>query len=129
MASDALDTARSVLDALQAAVASREARHLVDLFAEPAVLIGAGGDGRDGEGLRRYLTAVASQPESLRWEWREIIPFYEGEGVVAFASFGNIVMSGGAAERRAPIRATVLAVETRYGWRLKHFHGSIPSDF
>jgi hypothetical protein len=29
-------------------------------------------------------------------------------------------------EMRAPIRVTVLAVETPDGWRLRQFHGSIP---
>jgi hypothetical protein len=33
------------------------------------VLIGSAGDGRDTDGVRAYLTAVATQPESLRWDW------------------------------------------------------------
>lgn len=121
--------AKSVLGALQAAVDSRDARQLIELFVEPAVLIGSAGDGRDTDGVRAYLTAVVSQPESLRWDWDTVILFHEAPEVLGFAAFGDIVVSDGHNERRAPIRATVVAVRGESAWQLKHFHGSIPSDF
>ena len=120
---------RAILEAIQSAVDARDPDALVDLFDEPAVLIGAAGDGRDRDGLLPYLTAVATQPESLRWEWRQIVPFHRDERSLGFAAFGEIVLSGGDGESRAPIRLTVFAVETSTGWRIRQFHGSIPSDF
>jgi SnoaL-like domain len=79
--------------------------------------------------VAEYLTAVATQPGSLRWEWSEVVPFHEAPDAVGFAAFGDVVVSGGDAERRAPIRATLFAVATPDGWRLRQFHGSIASDF
>ena len=127
--SDPLTDAQTVLRELQSAVDARDPAALISLFDDPAVLVGTGGDGRNREALRRYLTAVATQPESLRWEWNEVVPFHHGEGVLGFAGFGDVVVSDGSGERRAPIRVTILAVETPDGWRLREFHGSIASDF
>jgi len=126
---DPLADARFILDTLQATVDARDADALVSLFDDPAVLIGTDGDGRNPDALRRYLTAVATQPESLRWEWREVIPFHQSAGTLGFAAFGEIVVFDGSNERRAPIRMTIFAVQTPDGWRLRQFHGSIPSDF
>ena len=106
---------------------SREPERLVGLFADPGVLIGTSGDGRDRTGLRDYLTVVATQPESLRWDWREVVPFHDEPDLLAFAAFGEIVVTDGTSEQRAPIRASLVAAPADSGWRIKHFHGSIPS--
>jgi hypothetical protein len=129
MAADPLTEAHAILRTLQVAVDHRELDTLASLFDDPAVLIGTAGDGRNRDTLRRYLAAVATQPESLRWEWREVIPFHEDAGTLGFAAFGEIIISLGSQERRAPIRLTIFAVQTAHGWRLRQFHGSIPSDF
>jgi ketosteroid isomerase-like protein len=119
--------ARSILHALQAAVDARDEDALVSLFDDPAVLIGTAGDGRDRAGLRRYLAAVVTQPGSLRWEWREIVPFHQAAGTLGFAAFGDVVWSDGGGEQRAAIRLTVLAIQTADGWKMRQFHGSIPA--
>jgi hypothetical protein len=119
---DPIAEARSILANLQAAVDLRDPEELISLFDESAVLIGASGDGRDRDALRRYLTLVATQPEALRWEWEEVVPFYQSVDTLAFAAFGE-VQSG---ELREPIRLTVHAVRTADRWKLRHFHGSIP---
>src|SRR3954471_18808165 len=129
MTSDAEGRSRAVLLALQAAVDSRDPDELLQLFSdEPAMLIGAGGDGRTPASRREYLTAVATQPGRLSWDWHEVTPFFEAAGAIGFAGFGEIVVVDDQGERRAPIRATLLAVETSAGWRIKEFHGSIPSS-
>ena len=130
MTSNGETRSRAVLQALQTAVDSRDAEQLLRLFGdEPAMLIGTGGDGRTPETRRAYLTAVATQPERLHWDWREVIPFYETDESIAFAAFGDIVVTDESDQRRAPIRATVLADETATSWRIRLFHGSIPSSF
>jgi ketosteroid isomerase-like protein len=126
---EAVADARSILGALQAAVDARDADGLVALFDESAVLIGTSGDGRNPDALRRYLTAVATQPESFRWEWSEIVPFHRSEDALGFAAFGEIVVTADEGERRDPMRLTVLAVRSADGWRLRQFHGSIPFGF
>ena len=127
MSADGVGRARSVLEALQDAVDSRDPERLIGLFADPAVLIGTSGDGRDRAGLRSYLTEVATQPESLRWDWHDVVPFHDEPDVLAFAAFGDVVVSDGSTEQRAPIRASLVAAPVDGGWRIKHFHGSIPS--
>jgi SnoaL-like protein len=130
MTSDGESRARAVLCLLQAAVDSRDPHELLTLFEdEPAMLIGASGDGRTPALRKDYLTAVASQPERLFWDWHEVVGFYETEDVIGFAAFGDIVMVSEEGESRAPIRATLLAIETSGGWRIKQFHGSIPANF
>lgn len=119
--------ARSILDTLQAAVDGRDPEALLALFDEQAVLIGTAGDGRTRETVREYLTAVATQPASLRWEWQEIVPFHESGEALGFAAFGEIVVTDGRGEHRSPIRATIFAARSPDGWRLRQFHGSIPS--
>lgn len=113
--------ARAILDRLQAAIDSRDPDTLFALFEEESVLVGTAGDGLHPDGRRRYLTAVAAG-EPFRWEWEEIVPFHETDDALGLAAFGELVVG----ERRYPMRATVLAVRTGDGWRLRHFHGSVP---
>src|SRR3954464_14689873 len=116
MTSDGESRSRAVLQALQTAVDSRDADELLQLFSdEPAMLIGTGGDGRTPETRREYLTAVVTQTERLFWDWREVIPFHETDELIAFAAFGDIVVTDEKDQRRAPIRASVLAVEVSSG--------------
>lgn len=126
MGLEPLDLARSILAELQRAVDARDAERLAALFGDSAVLIGSAGDGRDAEGLHRYLAAVVEQPGALRWEWDEIVPFHQADGALGFAAFGDVVLTEGDAETRAPIRATIVASRTADGWKLSHFHGSVP---
>src|SRR3954447_19928676 len=120
MTSDAVSRGTAVLAALQAAVDSRDPDQLWILFDdEPSMLIGTSGDGRTPATRRDYLTAVATQPERLHWDWHEVIPFYETDDVIGFAGFGDVGVTSEEGEWRAPIRATLLAVETGNGWRIK----------
>lgn len=123
----AVDEARTILANLQAAVDAREVDALARVFDDGAVLIGTAGDGRDAEGLRRYLTAVATQPGSLRWEWEELVPFHQAEEMLGFAAFGEVVLEEDGVVQRAPIRVTIFAVRHATGWRMRQFHGSIPA--
>lgn len=110
---------------------SRDPDTLLALFDDSPVLIGTAGDGRRRDAVVAYLTAVPTQPESFRWDWSEVISYHEGEGELGFAAFGEIVVVGedGAEKQRAPIRVTIFAVRSDDGWRIREFHGSIPSDF
>src|SRR3954464_15868012 len=110
MTADGAADARAVLALLQAAVDARDPDALVALFDDPAVLIGTAGDGRDREALRAYLTAGATQPQGLSGDWGEVIPFHDESESLGFAAFGDIVVSDGHSEQRAPIRATLFAV-------------------
>lgn len=125
MSGDPVADSRAILETLQAAVDARDRDALLELFDDPAVLIGASGDGRDRQRLVDYLTEVATQ-EPFRWEWDEVIPFHSEPGALGFAAFGDLVVSAPTGEMRAPIRVTIFAVETADGWRLRQFHGSIP---
>ncbi len=121
--------ALNVLATMQAKIDERDADALIGLFDDPAMLIGTAGDGRHRAALVRYLTTLATQPESLRWEWSEVVPFHEAEGALGFAAFGEIVVSDANGERRAPIRVTIFVVEREDGWRVRQFHGSVPTQW
>jgi hypothetical protein len=116
-------TAEAMLDRLQELVDAGNLDGLLDLFADDAVLIGTAGDGRDREGVRRYLTAVVALAGRLRWEWAAVIPFHATEDSIGWAAFGDVVVD----EERWPIRMTGLAVRDDAVWRLRQFHGSIPT--
>ena len=118
------DDARAILDEIQARLDSRDPELLNAFFQDDSVLIGSAGDGRNPERRRGYLDAVATG-EPFRWEWQEIAPFHESGDLLGFAAFGELVMG----DERYPMRATVLAARTPDGWRLRHFHGSIPATF
>ncbi len=126
----AAEIARGILDALQAAVDTGDVTALHGLFDDEALLIGTSGDARDSDAIARYLAAVADLAGGLRWEWRDVVPFHVAPGELGFAAFGEIVVVDGdaASERREPIRATLFALETADGWRLRQFHGSIPAN-
>jgi hypothetical protein len=74
--------------------------------------------------LRRYLTAVATQPGSLRWEWHELVPFHRGDSSLGFARPQECSPSVGAAyprrRRRCVGRLSTLALsdETRLAKRV-----------
>ena len=121
-----LAEAQQVLDGLQEKVAARDLPDLLGFFEDPAVLIGTAGDGRTPKTRAAYLEGVVTQPAALRWDWRETMLFYESEDALGFAAFGDVALVNGADETRAPIRATFFAVRADRGWRLRHFHGSIP---
>lgn len=123
----ASDDARAVLRTLQDLIDARDLAGLLAFFPEGSVLIGTSGDGRDEAGVRRYLEAVVGQPGELRWEWADVVPFHRTEDALGFAAFGDIVVAGDGSESRRPIRLTALAVSEGGRWRLRQFHGSIPS--
>jgi hypothetical protein len=116
-------TGEALLDRLQTLVDAGDLDGLLDLFAEDAVLIGTAGDGRDREGVRRYLTAVVALAGRLRWEWAAVIPFQATEDALGWAAFGDIVID----ELQQPIRMTGFATRDPAGWRVRQFHGSIPT--
>jgi ketosteroid isomerase-like protein len=118
--------AQRILNDMQEKVTARDLPALVQLFEDPAVLIGTAGDGRTPEAREAYLEAVTTQAAALRWDWRETVLFYESEDALGFAAFGDVLLVDGIQEVRAPIRGTFFAVRAAGCWRLRQFHGSIP---
>jgi hypothetical protein len=113
--------AHAVLDALQSAIDARDLDALTGLFDEPSVLVGTSGNTVTPQERRSYLNDVISGPAAMRWEWHEVIPVHETETLIALTAFGDIVVTSPEGEDRSPIRIGGT-------WRLKQFHGSIPSD-
>jgi hypothetical protein len=118
--------AAEILQELQRRVSARDLEALLAMFEEPSMLIGTAGDGRNPAARRHYLRLVVTQPGALRWDWQETHRFYQAHDALGFAAFGELVVADGATEERAPIRATLFAVRSGDGWRLREFHGSIP---
>ena len=118
--------AQQILDEFQEKVSARDLSALLELFEDPAVLIGMAGDGRTRDGRRDYLTAITKQTAAVRWEWNETFMFYECDSALGFAAFGEVVLADEDQEARAPFRGTFFAVRVSDRWRLRQFHGSIP---
>ena len=118
--------AYSILVRLQSALDERDHETLSDLFDDEAVLIGTVGHNHGRQEIDAYLSALLAQP-AFQWEWREVIVFHEGPGVLGFTGFGEVLVSLPEHEERAPFRLTVFAVDRPGGWEIRHLHGSIPS--
>ena len=115
--------ARELVAELQAAIDASDSERLRLLFEDGAVLVGSSADARNPDALRAYLDAVAAG-DPFRWELDDYVVFHDEGGELGFAAFGEVVQG----DRRAPFRMTIFAVETYGGWRIRHFHGSIPAD-
>ncbi len=123
------DSARVLLAALQDAVASRDLARLGRLFDDEAVLIGSSAANLDRAATEAYLARVVAQPGALRWEWEQVVPLWESSHVLAFAALGTVGFDDEQGRPDGPrdaFRLTCLAVAGSDGWRLRHFHGSIP---
>lgn len=118
-----MTAARDLLDALQDAVASKDSATLGRVFDDEVVLFGTAAANMDRAQTDAYLARVLSQPGVLRWEWDEVVTLWRSAEVLAFAAVGTVGFDD---EPRDPIRLTCVAVSTADGWRLRHFHGSIP---
>jgi hypothetical protein len=107
-------------------VTARDLPSLLDLFGDPAVLIGIAGDGRTSEARVEYLAHIAAQEADVRWVWADKRPFYESDGALGFA--GQIVLSADGIESRSSFRLTLFATRAASGWRIRQFHGSAPQS-
>lgn len=127
----AQDVARDVLARLQSAADTSTVEALAGVFDddEDVVLIGTTSHRLGPAGLREYLTLLVEADGRLRWEWDSVHVFLDLPDAVGFACFGQVVVTEDGEPARAPIRMTAVAVPSRDGWRLRQFHGSLPSDW
>lgn len=118
--------ADEVLAVLQDRVTARDLPSLLALFEDPAVLIGAAGDGRTSEARVQYLANITTLDAAVQWLWTEKVLFYESDGALGFAAFGEIVLTAAGIESRLPFRLTLFVTQAADGWRIRQFHGSVP---
>jgi hypothetical protein len=104
---DALEIVREVLTDLQAATDSRDPARVHGMFTDDAVLFG---------------TAAAN----LTWDEVRVISA-EPHRITA-VGLGRVVEVRQDGETPYPFRLTVIVVPTHAGWRLQHFHGSLPEE-
>jgi hypothetical protein len=122
-------TARGLLGKLQDAVSRKDLAALLDLFDDAPVLFGSAAESVGADEVRAYLLRVLEHDASLRWEWDRVIPLLHEPGALAFSVIGTVGFddeSGNRIGEREPFRLTCLAVRREAGWRLRHFHGSVP---
>jgi uncharacterized protein (TIGR02246 family) len=124
---DAVAMAYSILVRLQSAIEDEDHASLSEMFDDEAVLIGPSAHSHGRQEVDAYVAAVLAEPGTFHWEWRDVVVFHEGPGVLGFTSFGEIVVTGAEKAARAPFRLTVFADEHPGGWAIRQFHGSIPS--
>jgi hypothetical protein len=122
-------TAHVLLAALQDAVARKDERALGRLFDDEVVLFGTTAENLDRAQTEAYLARVLTQPGTLRWEWHQVVRLWESREVLAFAAVGTVGFDDEQGRPDGPrddFRLTCVAVSTWDGWRLRHFHGSVP---
>jgi hypothetical protein len=131
MAYDA-ETARSVVAMLQAAVdeaiGTRNPEPLVGCFAEGAVMAGTTRYNAGDDAVRDYLSLVATANNALRWHLGHHDVFLATDDVIGFGAEGEVEWADDEDSGRDPFRLTVVARDTPEGWRVLHFHGSVPAS-
>jgi uncharacterized protein (TIGR02246 family) len=128
MTESAEATARAIVAELQARIDARDLDHLAAYWHDDAVLTGTSAYNQGAE-VREYVAAVIAQDASLRWVLPRVDVFLDDGDTIGFGAHGEIVVTEGGTERRAEFRLSIVASRSGDGWRLRHFHGSIPSDW
>lgn len=125
---DAIALAWSILVRLQSAIEDEDHASLSEMFDDEALVIGTSAHSHGRQEVDAFLAAVLAEPGAFHWEWRDVVVFHEGPGVLGFTSFGDLVVSGAEETDRVPFRLSVLAMEHPGGWAIRQFHGSAPSN-
>ena len=128
MTESAEATARAIVAELQARIDARDLDHLAAYWCDDAVLAGTSGY-KQGSAVRQYVAAVIAQEASLQWVLPRVDVFLDEGGTIGFGAEGEIVVTDDGTERRAAFRLSIVAARSGDGWRVRHFHGSIPSDW
>ena len=123
--------AHRLLGELQEAVTAKDLDRLLDLFCDDPVLFGTAAANLDRQQTTDYLERVVAQDGFIRWDFEDVVTLVSAPGFVSFAAVGTVGFddeTGRATGPRDGFRLTCVAVEERDGWRLRHFHGSVPQQ-
>ena len=120
------DRARALVATLQAAVDGNDHEALVACFAPDPVLAGTTTYVAGADGVRRYLAAVAQPSNRLHWDLEQYDVYLDQPGLLGFGAVGHVEWDDGEDSARSPFRLTIVAQDLGEGWRVLHFHGSVP---
>jgi uncharacterized protein (TIGR02246 family) len=123
-AADPVSRVRDVLARLQAVSTDNDVDAACDLFTEDAVLMGTAATNIGAGSIRDYLTLVYGQPGTLRWIWDDVRVLHDSPGFVLAAATGVVGFDDN--QPFDQFRLSLAVIETETGWRILHFHGSIP---
>lgn len=111
---------------LQDAMSARDLDAVLEVFDTEFVVFGTAASNLDREQSFAYLKGVLAQSSAIKWSWDDVKPIARDENVFCFAAIGTVGFDGDAEEERQAFRLTCAAVRRGSGWRLRHFHGSVP---
>ena len=123
-----LTLVQQLLEEMQQAVRAKDHAAALDLFTHDATLVGTSAANLDAESISSYLVLILEHPGHLQWDWEQVSVLDARPGAVTFLALGSIRWADCPEDDGVdPIRLTCLAVEETDRWRLRLFHGSVPS--
>ena len=128
---DAETRIRSILGQLQDALTANDLDALSALMDDDIVLFGTAAANMDRRETIAYITEVIAQEGTVRWGWDSVVPLVDEPGLLVFAGVGTVGFEDSQGRPDGPrdqFRLTVVAVEREAGWRLSHFHASVPQE-
>jgi hypothetical protein len=120
---DAVSTARAILDELQECFADKDLDRLGRLLDDETVLFGTVAANLDRAQTMAYVGPLVEQEATIQWGWDTVVPLISEPDLLCFAVVGSVGLDGG---ERSEFRLTCVAVQDQGRWRLRHFHGSVP---
>lgn len=121
--------ARGILEGLQRAFVSKDPVQVASWLDDDMVLFGSAVESLDRAQSDDYVARILSLDATIRWGWDRVFPLWHHPDVIAFAVVGTVGFDDVHGEQegeRDPFRLTCVAVAREGGWRLRHFHGSVP---
>lgn len=126
MTTDGVLAARTFLDLLEAGIAARDLPALEALCAPDVVLFGAARANFGAEATRDYLRMVV-EANSVRWVLDEWAILHHDDATLLAAAEGHVLAHDGETVERSAFRLTLWLIRDGEGWKLGHFHGSMPA--
>lgn len=126
MPEDGFETARSLLDRVEADIAAGDLSALLERCSPDVVLFGSSRANFGPEETGTYLQLVM-ESNSVRWLLDRWSVLHSDDAHVLLAAEGQVEVDDGTGPARSDFRLTLWLVRDDENWTIGHFHGSVPA--